>query len=316
MTKDSQRERTRIATNWGDNVIMANFGAKSRKRDAVQKSDTGNVGHKGAYEHDSSRANGRSVWIAEKLLSHLSASTDSKRIERGREYFRKGNVVRLTLDSHRIDGLVAGSQLEPFRVSIKLTPIAQTRRDYLIAEFSENDEALRNIVAGYQPGKIESELLFAPEQIFSLWCSCPDPVSVCKHVAAVGFAFEEHFAEDPSRILQWRNVSSPTLDRRVNQFRRDIDASLRKQHRDRNVADISRPAVEDIDIGAERFWGSTEAVPPLVRLDQNSGIDQGDSRLLNNALRTLVWSTPEMLQLRDDLERIYEELESGPRMFD
>ena len=89
-----------------DNVIYANFGAKTRVEKPTQSLPP--------------RRRASLSPAAQLLLDAVLSRADAGRVTRGRQYAAAGHVVSLEVLSGRVHAQVAGSQNDPFTVTVQL----------------------------------------------------------------------------------------------------------------------------------------------------------------------------------------------------
>lgn len=125
---------------WGDNVVVADFGAR-RRRELAAGQTTPQVPRQETE-----------TWAAATLMEALAQQADSGRLARGREYYRAGKILGVELQTNVISGLVAGSQLEPFDVSIRLRSMGKRRLAFVEQELLMDASHVRSLVKGSAPG--------------------------------------------------------------------------------------------------------------------------------------------------------------------
>jgi len=133
------------------------------------------------------------------------------RLQRGRAYARKGQVISLTVDAGLVNAEVQGSRARPYRVRIGLTAYGKADWAELERELAGNAWYLARLLAGEMPEDIEDlfgavglPLFPTTSRELTLDCSCPDAAVPCKHLAAVFYLLAESFDDDPFTILAWR----------------------------------------------------------------------------------------------------------------
>ena len=159
----------------------------------------------------SSRGRIGQTWWSERFVAVLEEIGLGSRLQRGRNYARKGQVLALTVDAGSATATVQGSRARPYRVRIGITAFG--KRDWALIEHALADNAwyAAKLLAGEMPDDIEDVFSAAGIALFpgqpgdlSMDCSCPDWEVPCKHVAAVFYLLAEAFDDDPFLILAWR----------------------------------------------------------------------------------------------------------------
>ena len=159
-------------------------------------------------------------WWVERWLELLSSYRFKKRLERGRNYAREGNVLSIEFDQAKAIALVQGSEAEPYKVSLSLDAFSDEDWDFAIATMSEKAIFSAQLLAGELPANIEQVFTASGLSLFPFSlgdvrsrCSCPDKANPCKHIAAVYYQLADRFSEDPFVIFQLRGrTKSQILD--------------------------------------------------------------------------------------------------------
>jgi len=157
-------------------------------------------------------------WWSKRFIALLESYGMSGRLQRGRSYARKGQVLEFELASGKVTALVQGSRPQPYKVSLGVRPL--TAAQWRTVEQRLASQALfrAKLLAGEMP--VEIEQVFAdcgtplfPESAADLdmRCNCPDWSVPCKHLAAVCYVLAEAFDDDPFGMLAWRGQSRDSL---------------------------------------------------------------------------------------------------------
>lgn len=151
------------------------------------------------------------TWWSERFIEVLAGMGMGSRLQRGRAYARKGQVVSLDIAPGLVTAVVQGSRARPYRVRIGLSPYDKAEWGRVEAALADSAWYAARLLAGDMPPDIEElfrslSLTLFPEKAkdLSLDCSCPDHAVPCKHVAAAFYLLAEKFDEDPFDVLAWR----------------------------------------------------------------------------------------------------------------
>ena len=151
------------------------------------------------------------TWWSGRFIAVLESIIVGGRLERGRNYARRGQVISMDVTAGLVSALVQGSRVQPYRVRIGLDAFG--RPEWAAAEQALAGSAWYSakLLAGEMPEDIEDvfaelglALFPASAAELSMYCSCPDWQVPCKHIAAVFYLLAEAFDDDPFRILAWR----------------------------------------------------------------------------------------------------------------
>jgi uncharacterized Zn finger protein len=151
------------------------------------------------------------TWWSGRFIAVLESIIVGGRLQRGRNYARRGQVLSMDVTAGLASALVQGSRVQPYRVRIGLDAFGQP--EWAAAERALAGSAWYSakLLAGEMPEDIEDvfaelglALFPASAAELSMYCSCPDWQVPCKHIAAVFYLLAEAFDDDPFRILAWR----------------------------------------------------------------------------------------------------------------
>ncbi|MPZ73960.1 MAG: hypothetical protein GEU74_12145 [Nitriliruptorales bacterium] len=167
------------------------------------------------------------------------------RLQRGRTYARKGQVISMDVGPGSVTAQVQGSRARPYRVRIGIAAFGK-------AEWAHAERALAGdawyaatLLAGEMPEDIEDVFAGLGFSLFpttagelSLDCTCPDQTVPCKHLAATFYLLAESFDDDPFAIFAWRGRERADLLANLQGARSDgLPAADRGEHPGRPLAD-------------------------------------------------------------------------------
>ena len=207
------------------------------------------------------------TWWSRRFIAILESFGFGSRLERGRNYARRGQVMDLEVAKGVVDARVQGSRPKPYRVRLGVQPLSE--RDWARAERAMAGKAVfaAKLLAGEMPREIEdafaeSSLSLFPTSAGQLAssCSCPDWASPCKHVAAVFYLLAETFDRDPFLVFTWRGRTREELLERLGRLRRGRAAPAAPAPEAAAPEAAPGPPPED---SLDRFW---EAGPELAEL--------------------------------------------------
>lgn len=151
------------------------------------------------------------TWWSARFVEVLEDVGLGNRLQRGRHYARRGQVISLDVDAGAVTARVQGSRARPYRVRIGIAAFGKpdwARVERALAASAWYSAAL---LSGEMPADIEEvfaaqglSLFPAEADELTLDCSCPDWQVPCKHIAAAFYLLAEAFDEDPFAILAWR----------------------------------------------------------------------------------------------------------------
>jgi uncharacterized Zn finger protein len=152
-------------------------------------------------------------WWAKRWIAALESFDLGGRLQRGRSYARRGQVMDIQIGKGAAHARVQGSRPTPYEVSVKVTPLSAENWQKVADAVSGSAVFVAKLLGGEMPQEIESAFRGAGVSLFPerrkdlvTYCSCPDSVNPCKHVAAVYYLLGEEFDRDPFLIFQLRGM--------------------------------------------------------------------------------------------------------------
>lgn len=151
------------------------------------------------------------TWWSGRFIAVLEEIGVGGRLQRGRTYARKGQVISLGVEAGSVTARVQGSRHRPYRVRISITAFGKAEWNAVERQLADDSWYLATLLAGEMPEDIEEvftalglSLFPASARELSMDCSCPDWEVPCKHLAATFYLLAESFDSDPFTILAWR----------------------------------------------------------------------------------------------------------------
>lgn len=204
------------------------------------------------------------TWWSERFIEVLEDIGIGNRLQRGRSYARKGQVISMDVDPGSVTALVQGSRARPYRVRIGIAAFDKTEWAQVEGALSSNAWYTATMLAGEMPDDIEDvfagvglSLFPAHARELSLDCSCPDRAVPCKHLAATFYLLAESFDEDPFAILAWRGREREDLLDNLQAARSGSPAADRAES-------TSRPLADCIDSYFSRQADTSTPSPPVT----------------------------------------------------
>jgi len=165
------------------------------------------------------------TWWSKRWISVLDSFGWDKRLQRGRTYARKGQVIDLAVQKSEVISHVQGSQRKPYQVMMEIEQISDKNWEKVSDAMAEQAIFAAKLLAGDMPEDIEDAFeaarvnLFPSKSDLDTDCSCPDWANPCKHIAAVYYLLGERFDEDPFLIFLLRGRSKEELMEMLRQRR-------------------------------------------------------------------------------------------------
>src|SRR5215207_2885927 len=173
---------------------------------------------RGGIKAQSKRGAFGESWWAKRWIAVLESFDIGARLNRGRSYARKGQVMNVDISKGSVKAKVQGSSSRPYRITIEIK--ALTARDWKKLAQALSAEAVfaAKLLASEMPQDIEqvftrSGLSLFPAKLRDLEtdCSCPDWSNPCKHIAAVYYLLGGRRISDPFLLFRLRGMSREEL---------------------------------------------------------------------------------------------------------
>ncbi len=168
---------------------------------------------KGGIKAATQRGRFGESWWGRRWIEVLETFNIGARLQRGRSYARKGQVLSIDVKKGMVEARVQGSRPDPYQVSIKVRPLMPSEWKRLARQLSTQAIFAAKLLAGEMPHEIEQAFTEAGLSLFpeksseiSTGCSCPDWSNPCKHVAAVYYLLGEAFDKDPFLMFRLRGA--------------------------------------------------------------------------------------------------------------
>jgi uncharacterized Zn finger protein len=179
---------------------------------------------KGGIKAASLRGKFGESWWAKRWVAVLESFDIGARLQRGRSYARKGQVLSIDVKKGMVEASVQGSRAQPYQVHIKVRPLLAAEWKRLAEQLGTQALFAAKLLAGEMPQDIEQAFAAAGLSLFpektsemSTACSCPDWSNPCKHVAAVYYLMGEAFDRDPFLIFRMRGMDREEFARALGE---------------------------------------------------------------------------------------------------
>jgi uncharacterized Zn finger protein len=159
-------------------------------------------------------------WWSRRFIAVLESygAGMSGRLQRGKNYARRGQVIEFSLGPGRVDARVQGSRPTPYQVTLSVSPLTAGQWREVEARLAAQALFRARLLAGEMPAEIEQVFADAGTPLFpatardlGMQCNCPDWGVPCKHLAAVCYVLAEAFDDDPFAMLAWRGKTRDEL---------------------------------------------------------------------------------------------------------
>jgi uncharacterized Zn finger protein len=169
---------------------------------------------KGGIKAHSRRGAFATSWWGQRWIKVLESFDIGERLNRGRTYARKGQVMDIEIEKGAVRATVQGSRSYPYEVEVRFRPLSRAQWRQVAKALGNRFISLGRLLAGEMPEDIESvfesaRLSLFPHRLRDLKtdCSCPDWSNPCKHTAAVFYLLAEEFDRDPFLLFKLRGLA-------------------------------------------------------------------------------------------------------------
>ena len=157
-------------------------------------------------------------WWSRRFIAFLESAGIGGRLQRGRSYARRGQVIEFSLNAGKVSARVQGSRPQPYQVSVTVRPLTVAQWRAVEARLASQALFRARLLAGEMPAEIEqvfadcgAPLFPEPSRDLTMSCNCPDWSVPCKHLAAVCYVLAEAFDDDPFAMLALRGKGRDSL---------------------------------------------------------------------------------------------------------
>ncbi|HEY7276511.1 MAG TPA: SWIM zinc finger family protein [Trebonia sp.] len=179
---------------------------------------SGPIAVEGGIKAKSKRGAIGEQWWSRRFIAFLESSGMSGRLQRGRSYARRGQVIEFSVHAGKVTARVQGSRPQPYQVSITVRPLTVAQWRAVEARLASQALFRARLLAGEMPAEIEqvfadcgAPLFPEPSRDLTMSCNCPDWGVPCKHLAAVCYVLAEAFDDDPFAMLAIRGKARDSL---------------------------------------------------------------------------------------------------------
>jgi uncharacterized Zn finger protein len=206
------------------------------------------------------------TWWSQRFIGLLESFGLGSRLQRGRNYARRGQVVELDVEPGVVLAKVQGSRYTPYRVRLRGTALTEQQWRRVEKSLAARALPLATLLAGEMPHDIEAIFAACKLSLFprtnadlKATCTCPDSENPCKHIAAAYYILAERFDEDPFLIFAWRGRDRDEL---LEGLRARRGAGIARAPAMPRPAD-AQPSPPSLEEQLDGFWRTGPALDDL-----------------------------------------------------
>ena len=196
-------------------------------------------------------------WWSQRWLELLDSYRFKKRLERGRNYARQGNVLSIKFEDAKVLAEVQGSEPEPYKVSLSLDSFSDEEWGFIVESMSQKAIFAAKLLAGEMPQNIEEVFTANGLSLFPFTlsevhgrCTCPDKANPCKHIAAIYYQLADRFSEDPFVLFQLRGRTKETI---LSDLRKLRSGNITEQQEEKSETNELIPN-QNNSLNLDNFW--------------------------------------------------------------
>lgn len=201
-------------------------------------------------------------WWSKRWIEVLESFNIGARLQRGRSYARKGQVLAIDVQKGTVMSKVQGSIPKPYSVRIQLEQLSDREWNKVTEVMATQALFAAKLLAGEMPKNIEEAFSKAHVSLFpkkgadlDTECSCPDWSNPCKHIAAVYYLLAEHFDEDPFLIFKLRGKTKEEIIQILRKKRGEIyNEETEKVFSGKKVKIVVEQKVKTLEESMDTFW--------------------------------------------------------------
>jgi uncharacterized Zn finger protein len=241
-------------------------------------------------------------WWAKRWIAALEQLMDQGRLNRGRNYARKGQVLSIEETRDGIKARVQGSRKTPYKINIQIKPLSQAQWSKVIDQLAEQAIFAAQLLAGEMPQEIESAFESTGVNLFPSQrddletdCSCPDYANPCKHIAATHYILGERFDEDPFLIFRLRGMTQEqVMEKLRNRRAEDIPSAEHTTEELPPPVPLKEQIANYYEFSSPMEEFSISILPPAIEMPLLKRLGQADfvsapglEKLLQKAYQTI-----------------------------
>jgi uncharacterized Zn finger protein len=237
---------------------------------------------KGGIRAKSKRGAFGTTWWGERWEETLKGFGITNRLQRGKRYARKGQVLSIEIEEGQVTSEVQGSRADPYEVTIRLRPYDSEEWDEIVDAFRHQPYFAAALLAGDMPAGVEAVVERAGVTLFpergadlETDCSCPDWSNPCKHIAAVYLLLAEEFDRDPFLLFRLRGMRQGALMDRLGgdeaPAETDTSAPAATERSEIDSAPLSADGCWDAPDVPDDVYGPVETPPTHAALPRQLG---------------------------------------------
>ncbi|HEU0122499.1 MAG TPA: SWIM zinc finger family protein [Bryobacteraceae bacterium] len=213
-------------------------------------------------------------WWARRWIEVLEGFDMGSRLNRGREYAKKGHVLSIQIEEGQVIARVQGSRPKPYDIDVQIHTLPDADWEKIAGRLAEQAVFSARLLTGEMPADIEEifeeeglSLYPAAEGDLQAKCTCPDTANPCKHCAAVYLLLGEEFDRDPFLLFTLRGMRREKLLAMIEKKLPQL-AAVEGEHRNGDtVEEKPEDPKQPLPVDPDTFWKGAFRLPEEVMGD-------------------------------------------------
>lgn len=213
-------------------------------------------------------------WWARRWIEVLESFDMGSRLNRGREYAKKGHVLSIQIEEGQVVARVQGSRPKPYEIDVRMHTLPEADWAKIAGRLAEQAVFSARLLAGEMPADIEEifeeeglSLYPAAEGDLKSQCTCPDTANPCKHCAAVYLLLGEEFDRDPFLLFALRGMRREKLLAMIEKQLPQISTVEGENGRNGDVEEKPEDPKQPLPSEPDTFWKGAVRLPEEVMGD-------------------------------------------------
>ena len=213
-------------------------------------------------------------WWARRWIEVLESFDMGSRLNRGREYAKKGHVLSIQIEEGQVLARVQGSRPKPYDIDVRMHTLPEADWAKIAGRLAEQAVFSAQLLTGEMPADIEEifeeeglSLYPAAEGDLKSQCSCPDTANPCKHCAAVYLLLGEEFDRDPFLLFALRGMRREKLLAMIEKQLPQVSTVEAEPGRNGEAEEKQEDPKQPLPFEPDTFWKGAVRLPEEVMGD-------------------------------------------------
>lgn len=222
------------------------------------------------------------TWWGKRFIEALEGFSDPARLSRGRSYARNDRIRSWNRHNGKVTAKIEGN-INPYfgvykkpmyNTVVEIKPIPSTTWIKIVKRLSSKASLVSQLLLNEMPDGIEEHLadlkvhlLPQSEDDFKTYCSCPDYLNPCKHIAGLCYFLAAKLDQDAFLLFELRGLPRSALEEQLSKspLGKVLATALEEQELSLQPVDsyYTRPQREPVSskMTYQAFWKGEKPLP-------------------------------------------------------